>query len=283
MILVDLNQVMISNILQQIGQSNELDEDLFRHFILNSIKSYRKKFGKEFGELVICCDDKNFWRKDLFPYYKAHRKKARSESIHDWDMIFKVLNKTRDDLKEFFPYIVIHIEHAEADDIIASMCHKYGRQLGGQPILILSSDKDFIQLQKYSNVQQYSTVQKKYVVHNNPSLYIKEHILKGDKGDGVPNFLSDDNTFVIGKRQRTISKKKLDVWVTLEPKDFCNEEMLRNWNRNNKLVNLDEIPNHIKDLTMEIYDSAKPPDRSKLFNYFMNNKLKGLMDSIGDF
>jgi hypothetical protein len=282
-ILVDLNQVMISNVLQQINIGEELDEDFFRHMILNSLRSYRKKYGTKYGELMICCDDKNFWRRDKFPYYKAHRKKNRADSKHDWNAIFGVLNTMRDDLKEHFPYLVLHVENAEADDLIASMCHIEGKQLGGEPILIMSSDKDFIQLQKYSNVEQYSPMQKKFVRHHNPEAYIKEHIIKGDRGDGIPNFLSDDDTFVVGKRQKAISTKKLETWINQEPAEFCDEDMLRNWNRNNMLINLDLVPANIQDQVNDIYKNRETPDRSRLFNYFIKNKLKGLMDSLTDF
>jgi len=284
MILVDLNQVMISNVLQQIGTSGDLDENLFRHMILNSLRSYKSKFGAKYGDIIICCDDRHFWRRDEFPYYKAHRKKARTESKHDWDMIFAVLNEVRSDLETYFPYLVIGVERAEADDVIAALCHDHGRVLGASPpILILSSDKDFVQLQKYSNVEQYSGIQKKFVRHPNPELYLQEHIMKGDRGDGVPNFLSDDDTFVTEKRQKPIEKKKLAVWVELEPEEFCDENMLRNWHRNNTLVNLDNVPDEIRKSVSDIYNNGPKGDRSKLFGYFVKKKLKGLMESIGDF
>jgi hypothetical protein len=275
---------MISNVLQQIGVVGELDQEYFRHMILNSLRYYRKKFGDKYGELVICCDDKNFWRRDKFPYYKAHRKKDRANSKHDWPAIFNVLNTMRDDLKEHFPYLVLHVENAEADDLIASMCHIEGKQLGGKPILILSSDKDFIQLQKYSNVEQYSPIQKKFVRHHNPVAYLNEHIIRGDKGDGIPNFLSDDDTFVVtDKRQKSISSAKLEHWINQEPAEFCGEQALLNWKRNNMLINLDLVPASIQEQVCDIYKNTETADRSRLFNYFIKNKLKGLMANLGDF
>lgn len=289
MITVDLNQVMISNLMMQIGGKKNvaIEEDLVRHMVLNSLRMYRSKFSNKYGELVICCDDKDYWRRELFPYYKIHRKKDRDESGLDWHTIFTVLNGIRDDLREQFPYKVIQIEHAEADDIIGTLCHKFGH-LGitngsAEPILILSSDKDFMQLQKYANVEQYSPIQKKFVTCSNPARYIHEHILKGDRGDGVPNFLSNDDVFVTGKRQTPLSSKKVDAWNGINPENYCDERMLRNYRRNQQLVDLDFIPQNIQDQVIEVFDNYKLNERSKIFNYFIKNKMKNMMEVISDF
>lgn len=79
MIILDLNQVMISNLMAQIGNHTniDIDENLLRHMILNTIRALNMKFKNEYGELVIACDDKNYWRKDIFPYYKAKRAEDR--------------------------------------------------------------------------------------------------------------------------------------------------------------------------------------------------------------
>tara|TARA_Y100000004_G_C8912556_1_gene411612 strand:+ start:379 stop:1242 length:864 start_codon:yes stop_codon:yes gene_type:complete len=287
MILVDLNQVMISNLMMQIGSKKaSVEEDLVRHMVLNSLRLYRKKFGEKYGELVICCDDKNYWRRDFFPYYKAHRKKDRAESGLDWHMIFEVLNGIRDDLKHTFPYKVIQVDRAEADDVIASLCHEYGDlgvTNGSDPILILSSDKDFVQLQKYANVEQYSPMQKKFINCSNPARYIHEHILRGDRGDGIPNFLSADDVFVIGKRQKPLSTKKIDAWNGMHPSDFCTDEMLRGYKRNQQLVDLDFVPDNIQEEVIEIFDNYKLNGRDKMFNYFIQKRLKNLMDVIQEF
>lgn len=288
MILLDLNQVMISNLMMQIGNSrnNEIEEDMLRHMVLNSLRLYRGKFSKDYGELIICCDDKNYWRKQIFPYYKAHRKTDREKSPLDWNQIFTVLNKIRDELKEHFPWRVLQVETAEADDIIGTLCHRFGRTLkadGDEPILILSGDKDFGQLQKYANVEQFSPITKKWIRINNPEAFLREHIMKGDRGDGIPNFLSGDNVIVVGQRQKPLMSKKLDAWISLDPADFCNEIMLRNYKRNEQLVNLDMIPSEIQDEINNKYDNYQIPERKGLLNYFIKNRLRNLMEHIGEF
>ena len=281
MILLDFNQVMISNLMMQIGNHTNIpiEEGLFRHMVINSLRSYKQKFGQEYGELVIACDDKNYWRKQVFPYYKANRKKNREESELNWTQIFEIFNKVKQEIKENFPYPVIQVDTAEADDIIASMVKSTNNT---HNILILSGDKDFIQLHTNKNVKQYDPVRKKWINHDDPERFLIEHILKGDVGDGIPNILSDDDTFVTEKRQRPLTQKKInkiynDGAVLLDAKTD------RNFLRNKQLVDLSMIPDNIKNEVINKYDSEQGKDRSKLFNYFIEHKLKLLMESVGEF
>jgi len=280
-ILVDLNQVMISNLMAQIGNHKniKIEEDLVRHMVLNSLRIHKMKFSDEYGEMVIACDDKNYWRKRVYPYYKANRKKDREASELDWNAIFESLNKIREELKEYFPYKVIQVEHAEADDIIATLVKEYHAK---EKILILSGDKDFSQLQKYPNVKQYSPITKKLIVCTNPELFLKEHIMRGDSGDGIPNFLSADDVFIMGGRQTPITTKKISSWILQQPDQFCNETMLRNFKRNQQLIDLECVPDEIRTQALEQY-TTQNKDRSKLFNYFITHRLKNLMENLSDF
>lgn len=284
MIVVDLQQTMISNLMAQLGKHTniELEEGLLRHMVLNSIRSYKQQFASEYGEIVIACDDKNYWRRQLFPYYKANRKKAREQSDIDWKTIFESLNKIREELKEYFPYRVIQVDTAEADDIIATIVQKFSSDSTNK-ILILSGDKDFIQLHKYDNVVQYDPVRKRWVQHSDPDKYLQEHIMKGDTGDGIPNFLSNDNCFVIGQRQKPLRQAKIDQWATESPEKFCTDEMLRNYRRNQQLIDLKYIPASIQNQVLEQYNNQSNKKRDKLFNYFIKNKLKNLMEAVGEF
>ena len=284
MILVDMNQVTLSNLMVQLGGSKNVEPDFVRHMVLNSLRSYRSKFEGEFGELVLCYDNKTNWRREYFPNYKHSRRKGRKESKLDWNNIFDTLHMIKDELTEFFPYKVLEVENAEADDIIASVVfHVASEPKNYEKVLILSSDKDFIQLQRYNFVSQYSPMQKKFVNGIDPTTYIKEHILKGDRGDGVPNFLSPDNTFVDELRQRPMSKRKLEAWIDLEPSDYCNEEMMRNYHRNRTLIDLSYIPDNIKEKCTQTFLDAPEGSRKHLLNYFIKKKLKSLMENIGYF
>ena len=286
MILVDYSQIAIANIMQSARQG--VNEDMVRHMILNTLRMYRNKFSDEYGELVLCCDNSNNWRKEIFEHYKAPRKVQREKSDFDWNNLFTILNNIRRELQETFPYKMVYIDHAEADDIIATLVLNREEKLNGvvseqEPILILSSDKDFVQLQRFENVKQYSPLKKKFLNTDNPETFLREHILKGDSSDGIPNFLSADDTFVSEKRQKPLSKKKLSVWAELDPEHFFEGEMLRNYQRNEMLIDLTRVPANLQEQIMSSYHEQPTNGRSKLFNYFVKHKLKNLMENISEF
>ena len=281
MILVDFNQVMISNMMFQLGNHTNipLEEGLFRHMVLNSIRTYKQQFGNKYGEIVIACDDRNYWRKQLFPYYKANRKKNRDQSEINWNLVFEIFNKIRVEIKEYFPYRVVIVDSVEADDIIATLTVENK----DDNILILSSDKDFIQLQKNKNVKQFDPIRKKWIKHDDPERYLFEHILKGDAGDGIPNILSDDDTFVSSeKRQKPMTQKKIDLMYDNRT-DVLELEMHVRFMRNKQLVDLSMIPTYVKDQIISKYNDEANKDRSKIFNYFIKYKLKHLMENVGEF
>jgi len=289
MIIVDLNQIMISNLMVQLNGRNAeaLSEDLVRHMVLNSLRAHNKKFRKQYGEMVIACDSKNVWRREVFPNYKAGRKANRAKSEHDWDAIFSILHNIKDEIKTFLPYKVIEIETAEADDIIATLIKKTKRVIAPEHkknILILSGDKDFIQLHG-PNVKQYNPVLNKFVGKGeDPSIYIKEHIFKGDRSDGIPNILSDDNVFVEGRRQRPLSKKKINSWVNdVFFYTHFTEEEEKNYNRNRKLIDLSCIPQELEDKINNEFNDVKVASRDKILGYFINKKLKTLIEVIDEF
>jgi hypothetical protein len=282
MIIVDLSQVMLSNLMMQLGNHTnaEIEESMVRHMVLNSLRSYKVKFGDEYGEMVIACDNTNYWRKQLFPYYKANRKKNQEKSELNWKSIFECLNKIRQELKDYFPYRVIDIESAEADDIIATLIKTLS---GEEKILILSGDKDFIQLHVYPNVKQYDPVRKKWISNENPDRYLEEHILKGDSGDGIPNVLSPDNCFVVGERQKPLTTKKIDALIELGLLGKYDHPLARNYMRNKHLIDLSMVPKAIEAAIIGSYASQEHKTRDKMFNYFIANKLKNLMEHIGEF
>lgn len=284
-ILIDYNQVILASLFASIGNHTDVaaDENIIRHMFLNSIRSNRKKFKDEYGEIVICADGKNTWRREAYPYYKANRKKSRDESELDWNALFDIMNTIRDELKEVFPYKVIHIDHCEADDIIGAIIHEHGTQLntGSEKFLVVSGDKDYIQLQNYANVDQYDPIRKRWIRSDNPTQYLNEHILKGDTGDGVPNVLSPDNCLAIGERQKPMTSKRMEALS--KGTENMDEETLRRYHRNKMMIDLSQIPEKYKSLILEEYNKDKDVGRSQLFNFFVKKKLKHLLTDIQDF
>ena len=295
MIVIDYNQVAIGAFMAEIRGRTDVDVNLplLRHMILNTIRSYNVKHKDKYGEIVIACDNRHYWRRSIFPYYKAGRKATRESSGMDWNTIFEALNIVREELDEVFPYAVINVDGAEADDVIGTLA-EYSQTIGEEsplfgditpdPFLIVSGDHDFQQLQKYSNVSQWAPAQKKWVKIKVPAQEVlMEHIIRGDKGDGVPNMLSPDDCFVEGKRQKPIRKAQVEKWVKQKPEDWVTGDMASGYVRNSQLVDLTKTPQDIKDAIINSYCSQTNKDKSHLLNYFIKNKMKHMIDIIDEF
>ena len=294
MILVDYNQISISNLMAELNNrdSDHIDFDLVRHMILNTIRGYRKRWHEEYGEIVIACDNRRYWRRKVFPNYKASRKKTREDSGHDWNTIFDVLGQVKSELDEFMPYPVIDVDGAEADDVIGTLA-EYS-QLNDlnqeslfdipKPMLIVSADHDFQQLQKWENVKQWSPIRKKFVaIKGDPKQVLMEHIISGDKGDGVPNILSDDDVFTEGKRQRPIRKALIAEWKTKAPEEWVTGDMAAGYIRNKQMVDLSQTPQDIKSEIVMQYELQCRKNRSEVREYFQRHNLNRLLESVDDF
>jgi len=282
MIVVDYSGIAMGALFARGGGE---EEGLIRHFILNSLRMYNVKYREEFGRMIVCCDGGS-WRKDYYPEYKASRKKNRDSDSKDWDSIFNTFTKVRQEISEHLPFDVIHEFGVEADDIIATLVKETQEFGKHEPVMIISSDKDFIQLHKYDNVKQYSPITRKMVTHEDPINYLREHIFRGDSSDGVPNVLSSDDTFIDeDKKQTPLSKKKIELWLdnynNLE--EVMPSQAYRNFQRNNKVINLDEIPEEVTDKIMDKYNNIKPTPNMKALNYLIVNRLNMLTEQVGDF
>ena len=282
MILVDYSGIAMGALFARGGGD---EEPLIRHFILNSLRMYNVKHRDEYGRMIICGDGGS-WRKDYYPEYKASRKTNRDKDSRDWDKIFNTFTNVRNEISEHLPFDVIHEFGVEADDIIATLVQETQEFGKHEPIMIISADKDFIQLHKHGNVKQYSPITRKMVSHEAPVLYLREHIFRGDAGDGVPNVLSSDDTFIDeDKKQTPLSKKKIQTWLD----DYDNLENVmpsqayRNYQRNKKVIDLEEIPQEIKTKILDKYNSLKPTPNMKALNYLIVNRLNNLVESVGDF
>lgn len=283
-ILIDGSQFLIASLMSQIKFQKDVSEDMIRHILLNSIRQNRVKFNKEYGEIVICMDSRDHWRKDVYSHYKANRKKNRDASALDWAEVFRIFDMIQTELIEVFPYKFVKVPRCEGDDIIATIS-KFTNQ--DEKVLILSSDKDFKQLHKYPNVKQFDPIKKNWIKETDPVRYLREHIIKGDSGDGVPNMLSDDDVFVTtGKRQKPVTEKALNEWLSVSEDEFYNnlpEDVQAHYARNKMLIDLSKIPYDIEEAIIGEYRKPAKGHRSKIMNYFIKNRMRMLMESLGDF
>ena len=276
MILIDFSQTIIAGLMAQLkANDGEMSEDLLRHMIINSLRNYQKRYAEEYGEMVLCTDAANPWRRDFYPHYKANRKKARDNDDMDWTLIFDTLHKVKMEIKENFPYRYMYVENAEADDIIAVLC-----RTTNEKVLIVSGDKDFQQLHKYDYVKQWSPNLNKFVVQDRPQEFLKEHTLRGDKSDGIPNILSNDDCMIEGIRQTPLRKPVFDAYMrmTIESDD----KYYRNYLRNQTLIDFDFIPEDVESRILKEYEKTEVV-QGKVFDYLRTHRLDDLLTNVEDF
>jgi hypothetical protein len=276
MILVDANQIAISHLMVRQKIEDGINIDSIRKSIVRVLARIQKEHGNDYGQMILCYDDKHYWRGDVFQYYKKNRKKERESSKYDWDMVFSVLNKIRDEVRRNLPYYVLQCKGAEADDVIASLV-RLNREKA-EPTLILSADKDFIQLHRFPFVKQYDPIRNRWIENENPVQYLREHIIRGDRSDGIPNILTCDDAIVNGKAQKKMSKEKISTLASMNPEDFTNYIRLRNWKRNSELIDLSKIPTEIyQDVVMK-YNKYVIPQMN--LQYFIDNNIQELIEEF---
>ena len=278
-ILVDANQIAISHLMVRNKIEDGINIDSIRKSIVRVIARIGKRFGADYGKVILCYDDKNYWRREIFPFYKKNRKQERATSKYDWDEVFSVLNKIRDEIKGNLPYHVIQVQGAEADDVIASLCIHNSKRETPEPTLILSADKDFIQLHKYDFVSQYDPIRNRWIENENPVQYLQEHIVRGDRSDGIPNILTCDDAIVSGKTQKKMSKEKIAALANLDPEQFTNYIRLRNWKRNSQLIDFTHIPQQVVERILTTFSKNRPVE-SVSIDYFIQNNIQDLIEEF---
>lgn len=286
MIIVDASNLVFSQVLDFHAKTKEqVDMHVVRNLCIERLKAHKNKL-KEFGpEIVIAFDSRHYWRKDIFPYYKGKRASARAASTFDWNAFFPMFDQFKQELREFFPVKCIEVHGAEADDIMAVLSSRYGPHM---PVCIVTSDNDMIQIQQQvcPTVKQWSPWHKKFLTPKNAEYDLFEHICTGDAGDGVPNILSDDDTFMADpkKRQKPIRKDKLESWKQYgmnSPEYFCPDAAsLDRFTRNRNLIDLRCIPEDLAAKIVESYDAAEPA-QGKMFTYLTANRLTKILKEGG--
>lgn len=167
-----------------------IDLVIFR--IVDEFVDFAQKYKSTYGDFIICLDDhsKPYWRKEVYPEYKASRKREREESEVNYNEVFKHIDYLVRVLKNFTNFKVIGVPGTEADDIIGLLTRKFARF---EKVLILSPDKDFKQLHKLGDIRQYSSITNKWVVPEDVDGWMMEHVVLGDSTDNVPRIVDFTN------------------------------------------------------------------------------------------
>ena len=281
MIIVDYSGISIA---QVFSMKLDFQENVLRHMILNSLRMYNVKYRDEYGQMVIALDGGAAWRREIYPHYKAQRAKGRAESGLNWAEFFRVLNIIEQEIRENLPYRMVGVRGCEADDVIATIVDSTQEFGKNEPVMIISSDHDFIQLQKYKNVSQFSPLTRKLIKERDPVKALREKILRGDGGDGVPNVLSPDDTFITGARQRTLQSKRVNEFVAAWNRlpEVMDAATLKNFQRNQAMIDMSKIPEPVRLEILNTFEAVKPA-KSNVLNYLISKRCAQLIECAEEF
>ena len=286
LMIIDFSQVVISSFCATFNVNEITSAEDVRKLTLNIIKNLTKKWKNKYPTVVIAVDSRNYWRRDIAPYYKGNRKEGREKSKIDFETIYKGMDLTLSGFEEAFPYIIMNILRCEADDVAGVLVKNFYNKY--ENIMLISSDSDWTQLQKYKNVKQWSSIQGGYVhpKHGGAAGTLMYKIIKGDKKDGIANILSLPDSVITKTRQKAISEAKLTKWIQKKtPEEFCDPNMLERFKHNKQLLDLFNIPEKYETAIMQAFlgkkDNSK--SRSKIYSYLVKNRLMSLTKDIQDF
>lgn len=287
--IIDISNISVATLMNNFKPANQNDISLsiVRHLVLDTLRNNVVKFKGEYPEIVIAFDDNKYWRRSKAWYYKKKRSIDHENSDWDWDRLNSFLHPTFDEIRTVMPYKGIRVDFAEADDVIGVVTKDAVAK--GKRVLIVSADTDFIELQKYSGVRQWSPTLKKWVKpkYGSPRNDLRMKIIKGDKKDSIACIKARSDYIlskVEGERAPAIRASELEIWLdAVDPTTEMPPEWAARYKENEILRDFDFIPKDIADSILEAYNSPKLGSKSKMETYFMENKLKRMFEKLSDF
>jgi len=232
LIIVDFSHLFSRNLFVAINQAKPrikkgkyLTEDIkpyFLHLLFNSLQYNKNKFK---GEMVLAFDSKGNWRKDFYKDYKGTRAKGKETTEIDWDGIHQIIEEVKTTIEENFPFKVLKIPKAEADDIGGVLSKKFGNE---RKVVLITSDHDWLQNISHGKyVEMYDPIKMEYSdltpeeneIIQTPagemSKFTAIHTLIGDSGDNVPNITFEtkfsDNFLAFLKENEIMSDSVKEV------------------------------------------------------------------------
>ena len=267
-VLIDVSNLTMRCLFSQMPGPEEQEFSIFK---LTFMASFMKLLKTLEPERVICLQDSESWRKQVYPEYKANRAAKREQSVVNFDVFFPVLEKFINDIADSFKNIpFVKIPYAEADDCIATIVKNHP----DWDIINVSSDRDFYQLFKYPNYRQWDAMKHTFIEGLDPDVELMVKILTGDSSDNIPGLKRG-----IGpKRALKIINEDVNQWIE-------NEKLQPEYERNMKLISFDCIPKEIELAINDVINNLTygEPDTKKYFKFIQMSGLAELMNTFTDY
>jgi hypothetical protein len=109
--------------------------------------------------------------------------------------------------------------------------------------------------------------------------------MRGDTGDGIPNVLSADDTFITEKNQTPLRQTRIDAWLENSDnlRESMDDEVYRNYQRNKKLIDLTDIPENIQETIINTFNEQGKTPNMKVLNYLIKKRCNHLIEVVEEF
>jgi len=272
-ILVDhLNFVFIAyhqvrrQVKENFGKEELLKEDFgfFYHILFNK---YNNLF-KTYGNLIICHEGKNSlnWRRKIYNDYKRNRDKSKQEQSYlDLKKAFPII----EDVLNLYPTKQIKIDEMEADDVMYALAIEFASK--GEDVLVISTDKDMIQLKNhYDNIDVYSPM-KKMFYKAIPNI-VMEKAICGDSSDNIPGI------YRVGPK--TLEKMLLDKNLWKKKMANGNQKLYESFTQ---IVDLSKFPKEKHEEAVKMYydNDYNLFDPNKIELFYFENQMQDHLSRWG--
>lgn len=265
-LILDLSNLVWITKYSTMKGNSPFSRELIIHDFLLQIRALEMKYKAD--GILVACDERNLWRKEIYPEYKGQRDKKR-------DPHYEEVRGIMDELKDFFNNFTkipaISVPRNEADDVIA-----IASRISTQKNVIVSSDKDFIQLINDKTIL-YSPPLRAERETKDKEFELFEKCIRGDSGDNVFSAYPRVRTKVLeavwgdelAMANLFETKRKIDGRKVGEVYEF-----------NKSLIDLDMIPQDhqdtISDKIIEEVSNGSKFNYLGMLRFFGQNNLKKL-------
>lgn len=272
-------------------------ENILRHAIINSFTTLKKRFGAEYGELIIAVDGKKNFRKDIYEHYKAGRAEARKKSDIPWNIVFDIVHRLVDEAKENWPWAVIEVDRAEADDVMFVLVEdiaNHNTQSVGvmdddepEKVLLDTRDQDMFQIHR-PGLRQWDSRDRKFITLPSgmtAEAFRKDLIIRGDTTDGVENVFTPLGTLITpGVRQTACIAKRMNSVLQFENIfDYDLDPVIKERIKmNHQLVSSQGIPLDVRDEIVSKYKNRTINKKMKMLQYLQKHRCIRLIDEINN-
>jgi 5'-3' exonuclease len=210
--------------------------------ILNAAEEHMREIYRQFrpSSFFFACDDSTYWRKEIFPDYKAQRVETPMKLL---------VRRAAEEFKNKHAKFCVQVKRAEADDVI----YVATQVLTGLKIIV-STDRDFLQLLS-AEVKLFNPMSHGFRTMEHCrefALFMKS--IRGDPSDNIPASYPRVTEKRLKKAFGCPDELELLLSSVLPDKTLVKTL----YQRNRQLVDFVHIPEEIQEEIKAIFSAVLP-------------------------